>query len=354
MSVSLVYERMMKNLFWIGIVCLLTSCSTVNYIGIETYNPAEVTFPKHVGKVLVVNNAKPQPAETGYEFKLFGAIQDTCRAKADSALFDACSSLGKAIVEGGYFDDVLLYQDGVRKGGWYYTDDKLSPEQVKALCEETGTDAVVSLDRLLFDMGKNVVAYPEGYLLGDVNVRISGVVRSYIPGRPNSLATVYLTDSVFWSEAAGDEALLDKLLPSPEEALRTAGRYIGAKIAPNFVPHWETESRWYYGGAGARWKEASAYAASEKWEEAAERWDYLYAHESGWKSKAKAAANLALYNEINSKLEQAYEWALKSQALFKEHAGPNDNDARLLQLYTDALANRLRLDKKLNMQFDKE
>lgn len=345
---------MVKYLFFIGIFSLLAACSTVNYVGIETYNPAEVTFPKKVGKILIVNNAKPQPPETGYEFKLFGAVQDTSRAKADSALFDACFGLGKAIVDVSYFDDVLLYHEPVREGGWYYTDDKLSPEQVAALCRETGTDAIISWDRLLFDMDKNIVAFAEGYLGGDIDVRISGVVRSYLPGRPTPLATVYVTDSVFWSEGASNRLLLDKLLPSPEEALRTAARYIGTKVTSNFVPHWETETRWYFGGGGAKWKEASAYAGVGKWDEAAERWNYLYTHSSGWKSKAKAACNLALYYEMESRLEKAYDWAQKSYELFDKNKGADDSDARLLKLYVDALAERLRMDKKLNMQFDKE
>ena len=81
---------------YLSIVCLLSACSTIEYIGIETYNPAEVTFPKSVGKVLIVNNAVPQPDNAGYTYNLYGTVQDTARARADSALFDACRSLGKS------------------------------------------------------------------------------------------------------------------------------------------------------------------------------------------------------------------------------------------------------------------
>ncbi|WP_233567118.1 hypothetical protein [Parabacteroides sp. AM58-2XD] len=74
-------------------VCLLASCSSVSYVGIDTYNPAEITFPKSVGKILVVNNAVPQPDDVGCEFNLFGDKVDTCKVKADSALFDVCRGL---------------------------------------------------------------------------------------------------------------------------------------------------------------------------------------------------------------------------------------------------------------------
>ena len=226
-------------------VCFLASCSSVNYVGIETYNPAEITFPGNVGKILVVNNAVHQPDDVGCEFTLFGDKVDTCRVKADSALFYACSGLGKAMADISFFNDVLLYHDAVRKDDVYYEDKKLTQDQVQELCDETGTDAVVSIDRLLFESKKNIMAYAEGYVGGEIQVKISGVVRGYLPGRPNPLATVYVADSVFFNEEAPNLILLDKFLPSSENALRASAEYIGMKTSPNFVPHWNNETRWF-------------------------------------------------------------------------------------------------------------
>lgn len=162
-------------------VCLLASCSSVSYVGIDTYNPAEITFPKSVGKILVVNNAVPQPDDVGCEFSLFGDKVDTCKVKADSALFDVCRGLGRSMADMSYFNDVLLYHDAVRKDDVYYEDKKLTQDQVQALCDETGSDAVISLDRMLFESKKNVVAFAEGYVEGEIQVKMSGVVRGYLP-----------------------------------------------------------------------------------------------------------------------------------------------------------------------------
>ena len=286
-------------------VCFLASCSSVNYVGIETYNPAEITFPGNVGKILVVNNAVHQPDDVGCEFTLFGDKVDTCRVKADSALFYACSGLGKAMADISFFNDVLLYHDAVRKDDVYYEDKKLTQDQVQELCDETGTDAVVSIDRLLFESKKNIMAYAEGYVGGEIQVKISGVVRGYLPGRPNPLATVYVADSVFFNEEAPNLILLDKFLPSSENALRASAEYIGMKTSPNFVPHWNNETRWFYTGMGTKWKEASAYAQSEKWDKAVEYWEHLYEKSGGWKAKAKAASNIALGYEMKTKLDEA-------------------------------------------------
>lgn len=333
---------------------LFTACSTVNYIGIDTYNPAEVTFPETITKILMVNHAVPQPADRGYELTLFGRVQDTARVRTDSALFDACRSLGTAIVDAGYFKDVLLYEGTSRTDSLYYEDPKMSPSQVKALCEENGADALISLDRLLFDMKRNVAELPEGYVLGTIDIKIAAVVRTYLPGRDVPLATVYAVDSLFWTEGGIDLNVLDKLLPSPEEAIRTAGHYIGTKASPYFVPHWENESRWYFTGVSSAWKEASAYAASEKWNAAAERWEQLFHKSSGWKAKAKAASNLALAEEMKGDMQKAHEWAERSYVLFQKNSGDNDRYTQLLKLYIEALSQRIQNDQKLNIQIGKQ
>jgi hypothetical protein len=108
-----------------------------------------------------------------------------------------------------YFNDVLLYHDAVRKDDVYYEDKKLTQDQVQALCDETGSDAVISLDRMLFESKKNVVAFAEGYVEGEIQVKMSGVVRGYLPNRPNPLATVYVADSLFFMEDAPNLILLD-------------------------------------------------------------------------------------------------------------------------------------------------
>ena len=179
----------MRTTLYLLMACLFSACNTIEYIGIETYNPAEITFPKNVDKVLIVNNAVPQPDDVGYTYNLYGTVQDTARAHADSALYDACHSLGKSIVDVSFFNDVLLYHDGTRQDTKYLVDEKLTPETVKELCRETGTDAVISLDRLLFRMEKDVVAFAEGFVVGGVDIEITGVVRGYLPGRDNPLAS---------------------------------------------------------------------------------------------------------------------------------------------------------------------
>ena len=334
------------------VVWLLSACSTVEYIGIETFNPAEVTFPRNVKKVLIVNNALPQPDSLGYIYKLYGVIQDTARIDADSTLFDVCHSLGKTIAEESFFKDVLLFHEGTRLDTRYMDDNKLTGANVNRLCRETGTDAIISFDRLLFKVDKNVFSLSGGYVAGEVQVHVEGVMRSYLPGRENPLATIYVGDSLFWSEGAENMTLLAQYLPTANEAIRAAADYIGNKLALNFIPHWDKETRWIYKSEGARWKEATAYAMSDNWEQAATRWQMIYDTSSKWKEQARAASNLALYHEMRTELEKAYDWALKSYTFFKEHVGEDESQTGMQQLYVDALRKRIQSNLKLNTQFE--
>ena len=122
---------------------LLTACSSTRYIQIETYNPGEVTFPEHVGQVLIVNNAVPQPKDTGYTYELFGEAQDACETKADSALFVACRELGEAIADASYFNDVLLYHDAIQKDRVMYKEAPLTKKQEEAKCEAKRANTVI-------------------------------------------------------------------------------------------------------------------------------------------------------------------------------------------------------------------
>ncbi len=342
---------MRRALFFLLVIVVLSSCSQLKYIAIETYNPSDVTFPDNVRKILIVNNALPQPEDSGCEFKIQGVLQDTCKANADSALFYACRSLGETIFETDFFYDVVLFHDKVRTDNSFLFDKKLTKEEVNALCDETDTDAVISFDRLVFDTKKSITTLTDGIVIGVIDIEIDGIVRAYLRNREAPLATVMVGDSIFWAEETYSVEILNELLPKPDEALKAAGSFIGNKIHTAFVPHWNRDARWYYTGTSTPWKQASAFASNEKWEDARERWSAIHDKSSGWKAKAKTASNIALSYELTGDLDKALEWAKMAYDLYKDNNGEEDQYTQLQNVYKDVLINRQRADKKLNMQF---
>ena len=95
----------------------------------------------------------------------------------------------------------------------------------------------------------------------------------------------------------------------------------------------------------------TAYALSDKWEEAASRWKHVYENSSRWKERAKAASNLALFYEMKTQLKDAYDWAAKSYEIFNNKKGEDYNYTKMQRLYVEALGKRIRSDQKLNKQF---
>ena len=70
-------------------------------------------------------------------------------------------------MEASYFNDVLLYHDAVRKDNQAFLDTKLTQGQVASLCDETGADAVISIDRLAVRYEESVGTLGEGYCNGN-------------------------------------------------------------------------------------------------------------------------------------------------------------------------------------------
>ncbi len=332
----------------------ITSCGSINYLEIETYNPAEITFPEQVGKILIVNNAVPQPERSVCNYTYMGVMQDTCKVSVDSALIYACRTLGKAILEGDYFHDVLLYNEPLRTDNGFLAEQKLTSDRVDDLCRETSADAVISLEKLLFVLKKEVKKTPEGYVEGTIRMDMGGMFRAYLPNRATPLASVQMNDSIFWSESGLVAAELDFLLPSFEEAVKIAGIYYGGKIYPNFVPYWQNETRWYYSSLGSDWKRASAFVRAGKWSEAGDVWKQLYQRASKEKTKAQAATNIALACEMEGLFDEALEWVGKASTLWKDNVGEDNRDRRLGDLYKEALQERIRLNRKLDQQIGKE
>lgn len=341
---------MKKSISLIGLFLLLTACGGINYIGIETCNPGEVTFPHQVKTVLMVNNAVPQAEKSGYTYTLLGVVQDTATARSDSALFDLCASCGRAILDAAYFDDVRLFHDPLREQSSGISDVKLNKEQVEALCEYNEADAVISLDKMLFYMDKRVDPLGAGYLNGKITVKMSGILRAYLPEREQPLATVLIEDSVQFEQIAEDLRLLNLYLPSADKALRIAGDYLGNNLADYFVPHWSEETRWYYSSVNSRWKEATAYASKGEWGSAEQIWKKLYNSSSSDAARAKLASNIALTEEMQSQLQAAYDWACKSAELFRKSEGEKSSNTKLLNAYQEVLQHRVQADQKLNAQ----
>jgi len=343
--------RSSRFLFSVTGLCLLllASCSSLRYVEIETYNPSEIVFPKKVRKILIVNNAVAQP-KVRYEALRPMNSADTMGVRADSTTFDFCRRLGERMAQSPRFEDVRLYQGALRTDSFFASEQRLTDETVRRLCEEEGVDAVISLDRLLFKM-KGVLRQGNYLPVESVDVEVLGTVRATIPDGKRALGTVLLSDTIPVN-LEWDLAATEKIEELPlEEVLRGVSSYLADKTHLNFVPHWSSDTRWYYTASGSLWKEAAAYAATDHWEEAAAIWQRLYDRTPEGKAQARLAANLALSEELKGDLSKALEWAGRSHELCRKYLGASAEATRNQACYISVLEHRVHSDEALRKQF---
>jgi len=328
------------------IVLLLTACSSLRQIEIETLHPAGITFPEGVKTVLVVNNAAPQ-TEVPYLTKLPQKLYaDTI--SADSTAYDFCLALALAIADPPYFEDVRLFEGCYREDSNAVADVSLTQDDVLAFCDEHQVNAVISLDQLLFKIEDNYEQTWMG-LTGNLNFIVSGVLRTYLPDRTGPLNTVYLSDTIapVWNSE------YFYTLPSMKElamGLREVSNYLATGKSNLFVPYWNEDVRWYYTSYLSRWKDAAALAAVENWKDAAAIWLALYEKARSWKEKARLASNLALTAEISGDYEKALSWATLSYQIFEERLGDSHEWVKLQKKYVEVLEYRINAEKKLHLQ----
>ena len=331
---------------------LLIGCSSVRNVSIETYAPADVTFPSNTFNVVVVNNAVLQPADFGHSMQQMNKKVESYTMPTDSVLSAACKSLAASIHQQRYFRKTLLLNTPIRQDQLYYIDRKLSASQVDSICNVVDAGAIISIDRMLFNGKRSVVSH-EGFLYGSQRVDITAIIRAYIPNRANPLATVQIVDSLEWVEASSNRILLDQILPTANEALRETAAYVSSKVYRNFVPNWVATERTYYSSIESRWKEATAFAAKSKWAEANMHWMELFNRTKSTLSKARLASNIALSYEMMNEFKQATDWLEKSEALYlKQPKDKYTDEVARVTLYKEILNERIRSDVRLNMQIN--
>jgi hypothetical protein len=326
------------------------ACSSIKEVHIETYVPAEITFPSSVSRVIIANNAVLQPDDFGHTIQEYNKKEQSHTMSTDSVMFEACQSLAHSIHQQKFFKKVLISTPPIRHDDSYHTDIKLTKEEVNAICNRSAADAVISIDRLLFNGKKNILSH-NGYLWGTQRVDATAIIRAYLPNRENSLATILITDSIEWIESASNAIELEKYMPTANHALRAAAAQLSAKVYRNFVPHWNAAQRKYYSSKSSRWKEATAFASKEKWDEAKERWHLLFKQTTKPLIKARLANNIALSYEMLGDFEQAYQWILQAETLYLQQPNnKNKDEAAQASLYKETISDRIRSEKKLNMQ----
>lgn len=336
----------MKYILSFIILIVFASCATTNYLTIDIKEPAAITFPKEVKNLLIVNNSAS--GEVSHEEERDPSLAILSN---DSAKAIMLNSLTKFINEEKYFDNVGLYPKRTNDSDSIEKVNPLSPSKVRALIRENKADALISLDLFAVSAG---VESASVYFFNDysmLSAHVGSILRVYgVNGNLIERPIVYL-DSLFlsgeedWSRRKNKIQELNGLIS--EISVRAADN-----LTSVFVPSWKTQTRWFFSDGSSEMKQATAFVAQEKWEEAADIWGALYDKETKRDKKIKLASNLALANECLDDIYNAQAWITIAFDLLPDKS--NSELALHILNYKDILGKREKSRTKLFEQLGLE
>lgn len=332
---------------------LMNSCAGIKYMSIETREPAQIALPTGIKSVLIVNNVVQQPDEIGHNIKPLGRQQsERAKASSDSVPIFYTEAMAQFMGEEGFFEQVKFYQKPLRSDNDFWKETPIAPDVMQSLRSATGTDAIISLDKLIIQTDQVDFFEQQGYKYKQMVAKINSVVRVYLPSMDGKIPVVQLTDSLRWEgfDIQDGNAFADQVLPSRSEAMKQLAVLAAEKMTKVFSPHWEKQDRWYYTTMNSEMREGETLSKANKWAEAVERWKAFYNKEGVSQNKAMAAHNIALGYEMLGEMDTAYEWANTAADLFQKTTTDGSLERRRSFLFKNEIQRRRDTSNKLNMQ----
>ena len=126
-----------------------------------------------------------------------------------------------------------------------------------------------------------------------------------------------------------------------------ATNHSGYQVSKKFYPYIDNADRFYFVTPYPLMKEANSYWNRGNYEEASYLWEYVYENAEKMGRKAKAAANMALYEELNDRYDSALDWVKKSLNIFLESPEKYSNYIEYLLEYQQQLNVRIQENRQM-------
>ncbi len=287
---------------------LLSSCaSTVNFISIDTLEPAVVTFSPEVTNIVIVDNSPlGENADDGEETTNKKGQSGESILSMDSVRTIMLNSLQQFMSEENYFTKVSLYPYRTNSKESFDDVRPLSPRKVQAICNDNKADALIALD--LFVMTARIESENTYYFnnYNYLSAKLGTILRVYTRDGAEVMPIAYV-DSLFSEGGASWDIKRNNIREI--NTLITDMSIVGAdRLTGKFIPSWKSHERWYYTDGSAKMKEAEAFVKAGKWQEASDIWESYYSSEKSANKRAKMASNVALAHECLDDIAGAVSW----------------------------------------------
>ncbi len=355
-------KKIIDKFLIVSSVVLFASCSGVHRLTIEVQEPASVTFPIDATKVVVVNNAVVQPDSVGLESSYNGKKTEGMYPSLDSIPWVSVESISERLEDSDFFSQVAIYRSSLRSDNQWLAKGRLSKDFREQFLRETGMDAIISVDQLLFNTVQDGIPLSDDMYLSNsylfTDIRVTGVISIsiYVKDKESPLSSFSLKDSTFTKTSAYSDLKESEVIRRLLQSMIFKVAYkLGDKTAILLTPTWKTADRIVYAGYSSRMKEATSYFKSNKWSKAEDIWLSEYDKKEKPLDKARMSVNMAVANEMQDDLDTALTWVKKAKEYYLQtDAKDNANEIEHVDKYTEVLEKRIQNSRVLDLQWGVE
>jgi hypothetical protein len=244
-------------------------------------------------------------------------------------------SIGNALYESGRFDVVIPLRRNLPNIKTSYKDSSpsLTLAQVKQICDEFKTDALLCLDNFYEKVNTSyqVEMFSPYTNEKEYNAYIQVAYHSnwklYQPKEKLMIAKFEVKDTISWERYGRTLQDTYENLPMIREALMDGAVENGKNLAAYISPGWKAAERSYFITKNQEADKAISLLKSNEWKEAETVWlKFSQSNNAGFRSQIEF--NLALAAEMNGNMDGAITWAKKS--LQSKYSKVAENYIRLL------------------------
>ncbi len=333
------------GLFIIGLI--LTSCLTTQSVSIDQLEPGKVTLPAQVRKVALISRNFKFSIDTlghywNHNFRLTKGSESENRVIDSLAITKSLEELRKVLLESGRFDEVFVYPYNLIKPHTGTRELPLSQSFIQAVCAESETSVVISLDMLSFFYSRHNASAGREIAEG-ANTKITAIWSVYTPKNNGPVDRFTHSEVVRWSDKSQVINNQKSKLPGRKEAVTLACSIAAKNYSKRVVPYWTESKRLLLGRDNPEFQQAFNYALKNNWKEASSIWKkYTLSSQPG--IAGIAALDYAIAQEMLGDLDQASKWSDQSVKLLK-----NGEAGKIARAYAAIIFERKLKAAKLNM-----
>ena len=302
----------MKNfthILLISVIFIMCACSSVHSLRLDTIRPAKVEYHTSSPYTTVVNNCTIPDGSSYSRYIDENGKRYRLSYNADSIPEFFAMSVASRLYERNFFESVEVYlpdsslisgTDGItqqmqQEWDMYY------PDMVHILINEIKPKAIMQIEIL------------DGIFGAALSLATSAQVQCCIPGE--SPTQIIVSDTLAWY-AYGDTPEMARMdLPMFDICLEEALSHLSKRVADNLTPHKRVVERYIFVTGHVAMNDAYKYWQNKQYTDASYIWEYVFKNANNAGRKAKAAANLAVYYEIEDDYATAHKYAQQAHSL---------------------------------------